>query len=783
MTAKEETASPAPERPGTELRVQRLTASVTLLVWEGEAGGRRASQLCATIAERRVRPPFAHISVASDCGRQRNIMAVGGDAAAIRRERICVSGSDGAVIAVANAIDDPSGRPVAFAPEELIIGVDRPGRIRIARLLLELVPSLFRVGNDAEFAAACRRLAAALAPNPPALHPFSALFGSCRLASCTADAALGVNLSAMVIGSAQLEPVPFPPAFANATGEDDARRLFIVYRRSEQPDRDAVLVVFGDHGMICRRIGSHGHHLPSMLTWLREAGADRAAARRYVLDCLAHLGKTNVQAAALLREVRLLFPSPQVRSVTAPLAAGADLVIASAAGVFVKGWLDDPHALAEAICLERQGVTHTIDIHALIRFPHRSHLPKQRAGGPADGEALLRAAEKRRGFAFFIPQDGADNSDEPCRIALRLRSGARLAFAEGPGVMPPDLARDAILAAVPAAYLTPRTIAEAIAPSALALHQKHEATLASLDCCEIIDIGRVPEAPSAAIISLVADDPLLMRCRASLFTSDPRMDGVEVIHILDGTQDRQEVAGFLHHIHAAYGLAGRLVVMPRAATAAAMLNAGAGVARAPVLVALGKTVLPERPNWIGALVEPFQHCAKLGIIGARLVREDHALWNDGLNIGLDRGAWDIHPIRAGFPRALTATGRIPRPVRGVSPGCIAMLRSVFTICGGFSQRYLSLDHSLADLCLTAAAAGFETRLTAEPTLFRLDPPATNDHERLALDPRAEIDRRLLERKWRSRLMGASARPQPDRLTRNAAGAPSADAPIANGQAA
>ena len=747
---------PEANRTSVGLCVHSLTPDVALLVWEGTMGGVRGRLPRATVGGRPTMPPHAHICVALGSAHRRNIMVVRADAAAVRQERLCIAEADGAIIAVADAGDRPAERPTAFAPADLVAGVDAAGRLRIARLMLEIVPGIFRLGDNPAFAVACIRLAAALAPMPPALLPCSRLFANWRLFACMAGAAAGENPTAVVISGGRVRRAPFAPAFANDGRDGSSGQLYLAMRNTKARHPDTVVVFLSDRGMICRRIATSERTVPAAITWFRGSGSAKAGptVRRYVLDCLAHLGRHDVQAAYLLRELQALPPRIGGGSARVPIAAGADFIVANGAGVFVKGWLADPLGLAEAICIERHQAEHRIDIRSLIRFPHRANPVGRAAADRADATAPLL-----HGFALFAANDAHADAGAPCRISLCLRSGAAFTFAEGPSVMPPDQARDAILAAIPMPYLSREIIAEWIEPSVLAAHDEDQAAAAGAGSYDVIDIGRVPRTPELAVIGPMPDDPFLMRCRAGLFAAEPGMRAVEVLYILDRAQDQHEITRFLRGLHAAYGVAARLVMVPHARTAAAALNAGVQVSRAPVVVVVDRAVLPERPTWLGALTRHLRRRADVGIVAARLLREDHALWNDGLGIGSDRDVWDIRPIRAGFPRGFAAASRL-RQVTGVSPGCIAIPRSVLERCGGFSQRYLSSDYSVADLCLTAAAAGLRTCLTTEPALFRLDPPGDKrlGREALDLDPRAEIDRRLLERRWRTRLgVGANAR--------------------------
>ncbi|MGZ8410295.1 MAG: hypothetical protein ACXWVS_10315, partial [Hyphomicrobium sp.] len=784
MMSNRETALREADEKCARLRVHSLTADVALLVWEDRAGHASGRRLCATIGGQPVEPPYAHVRVRVRSPHraleERNITVLRADAAAMRHERVCIMQTDGSLIAVTDAVADPgapAGRPVAFAPIDLIDGVDAKGRLRIARLMFAIVPDIFRINDSPAFAAACQRLAAALAPAPPALLPCATLFGSYGLFAGMADAALGPRLNAVVISSVGLARAPFAPAFSGDASDGEASRLWLVIREIDARDATAIVVVFSDCGMICRRITASDRRVPSAIEWLRGSGSLKAGAggRRYILDCLARLGRQHAQAAALLRELQAMMPPACVSSMPLSVAAGADLIVASSAGVFVKGWLADPQGLVEAICIEQPRSKRRIDIRSVIRFPRRN-VPKQ---GAADGDATepSRVVDTLDGFAFFSANDA--DGDEPWRISLSLClcSGTALAFAEGPSVMQPHAARDAVLAAVPPLYLSRKTIADWIEPTVVALHEKDQKAATSAGSCAVIDIGCVPNSPDAAVISPVPDDPLLMRYRAGLIAADPEMRSVDVLYILERAQDQREIEGFLRGIHAAYGLAARLVVLPHPGTAAAAFNAGARVSRASLLVWLGAAVSPERPSWLAQLIGHLRRDANIGIVGARLLRQDQALWNDGLAIGGDGDFWDIQPVRAGFPRGFAPPQRV-RHVTAVSPGCIAVRRSVLESYDGFSERYLSSDYSVADLCLGAASAGFKTCLTSEPTLFRLDPPGNERRASEALDPRVEIDRRLLERRWRSRPKLAARRHDACSESNRPAGAAFADASAA-----
>jgi hypothetical protein len=493
-----------------DLCVHILMPGIALLVWEGETGDGRARPPLVRVGGRPA-APHARISVALGSARRRNIMVLRADPAAVRQDEIWVAEAGGPVaVAVAYTVHDPAERPSAATPADLVASVDAEGRLRIARLMLEIVPGIFRLGDSSEFASACGQLAATLMPTPPALLPCSRLSNSYWLFTCTADAALGQNLKAVVVGAGRVRRAPFTSARVRDSTEESPGRLFLTLRDIKAGHPDALVVVFSERGMICRRIIASGRPVPSVGAWLRTSALARAGSPgpRYVLDCLAHIDRQEADAAALHREAQAVAPPSRGGSATAPVVAGTGAVVASGA-----------------------------------------------------------------------------------------------------------------------------------------------------NSVQVIDIGCVSPMPDTAVIGPVPDDPLLMRCRAGQYAEDPGMRGVEVLYLLDTAQNQQEIAHFLRGLHAAYGTAARLVMVPRGGTSAAALNVGAQVSRAPVLVSLGRSILPESTAWLGALTGYLRRHADVGIVGARLLREDQALWNDGIDIGNgSEGQWDIRPIRAGRVAASRACG-------------------------------------------------------------------------------------------------------------------------------
>ena len=141
--------------------------------------------------------------------------------------------------------------------------------------------------------------------------------------------------------------------------------------------------------------------------------------------------------------------------------AGVELSIGHATGgLFVAGWLRDPHRMIDAIRVQSPiGGACPLDA-PLHRFP-RADIEKQyRQGGAA------AAADPMIGFATFLDGMAEDVPVYQHRFEVLLASGARIELM--PPLQPVGLAeaRNAVLGSIPPAFLTLPALADCIAPAA-----------------------------------------------------------------------------------------------------------------------------------------------------------------------------------------------------------------------------------------------------------------------------------------------------------------------------
>lgn len=725
----------AHDRPAS-IALHHLGQGFLLAEWKGPAV-HGAGRLRVTIDGRRIRPPYSQISLPREDATCRNLLALRLEASSpvameIRDTTAGLVGRfDGPIRAVPVAQD--------FDAHALVLGLDAGRRARLARFLLEICGPLFRVSGDPLFVANLRTLLAEMAAGSGALTARCTLAAEHMFCEGSVPDTLGERLSAVVLSDEGVVRVSAPPVLLPASGSPPGRDGLGIVVPCSTRRRGATVVVFGENGLVCRSVAAPRRRLPSAHEWFAKAARQRPHQRRYILETLAR-GQADATTAALLDELRALTADAE-RTADAPSASlrvTAEAIIDCGHGLFVSGRLIDPHRLAVGIDVERLGVIRSVSTDRLARFAISS--------GDAGGET------DRNGFAVFVAEPDDVAADAPVRLSAGLRSGARIDIGEGPAVLTPEQACAAVLATVPAQGADDSLLA-CIEPTLRALLRQRLATPMLFD---IREVGRTPARPAASVIAPFSSEQEILRCRLGVLAGDPEMQQAEFVYLVDRPEDRLAAERVLGDLWAAYGLASRLVVFERPAPAGAILDVGARVARGAMLAFFGRTAVPEAAGWLGKLTGFLEARPQRGIVAAQSLHPDHSLTSAGAVIGCDdQGLWRVHPLLAGFPRDYAPAAMASR-VDAVSAECFVLSRALLLEVRGFTGDYLLETSVVAELCLQAAARGREIWRLPEPAVFRLAGPTAEDEAQSAA--RRELDRRLLERRWRDALTAASVAP-------------------------
>ena len=620
---------------------------------------------------------------------------------------------------------------------DVLIGASGIERCRVARFLLEVCGPLFRTSADPLFVAHVRALVSEVVAGNGLLMPRCTLGSQHLFCEGSVPKELEERLSAVLISAGSVHRVTLRPRVMRG----EQRRLgiaavgLVLERSLLSPG--ALVVLFGERGLVCRKLPGTLPSVPTVHEWFSKHGEKKSQQRHYLLECLARSDFRTDEGALLLRELQLLAAPVAVRrSIDVPtgaLHAAVDTIVGCKEGVFVSGRLIDPHRLAEAVIVERDGVDRAVSLEHCVRFRHAT-------GGGDSGST------PSCGFAFFVKADGQPDdrsSLAPVRLALGLRSGARIGLGEGPDALTNEEALAALLSGFPAEEAGNPALLDHLEPAVTALTRARHR---QARCPEIIDLGSPPRADRVSLILSAGSDAQRLRCQMGLFAVDPVMAGVEILYLSEELAQGDAAMRLLDDLRAAYGLALRLVRIDRGLSPGAALNAGSRLARGELLAFLGPDVVPEAQGWLGNLVNFISVRPQRAIVGGQPLYEDHSLVAAGIDLMRDdRGQWTLHSALGGFPRDYRPAS-VPSRVTAVTPDCLVLRRSLLKAIGGFDEDRLLPAAAVADLCLSASAENLEVwRLPSVP-VFRLGGPGSEGAPSAVC---GALDARALARRWQA----------------------------------
>lgn len=400
-------------------------------------------------------------------------------------------------------------------------------------------------------------------------------------------------------------------------------------------------------------------------------------------------------------------PSRQRADRAYDFGAGLTLAIPCGdAGLFLRGWLWDPHGAVERLTLispygERRPVT-----------PYRLPLtqdPVRRHFAP-DG---LPAHPAPPNFAAFVPLARDPRHCLQVRLEIALRGGVieelvspvhRLSLPQG---------RDALLASLPAGAVTPGLMESCMHPVLSALNTD---LLADKHLADTQDFGAPPSRPEVTVIVPLYGAYGFLDIQAARFAFDPGLQDAELIYVLDRPEDADLVRDRLDGLQRTYGLACRLAVCAENYGYGPACTLGAGLASAPLLLFLNADVVPEASGWLARLAAFHRAQPQAGVTGPRLLFPDGGLQHAGLFFARgERDWWVNRHYWKGFPGD-HPPALVSREVPGVTGACLMIGADLFRAAGGFDAGYVLGDFEDSALALACRALGRRNHYCADVAL-------------------------------------------------------------------
>jgi GT2 family glycosyltransferase len=395
-----------------------------------------------------------------------------------------------------------------------------------------------------------------------------------------------------------------------------------------------------------------------------------------------------------------------------PLGLNVDMLMAvDEKTLWVEGWLRDADGVVTRLeAMSPEGLR--VD---LLAGAHRHARPDvELALGP-----LMSGAPNDFGYVTCVQLPAPSKLESGWILSVRRPSGSGVEL-EAPAVQrDPLVVRDRILSHFAAdAPGTENLIAEHAHPALSRLQERQR------DAVEVERVTQYGEPPADPDVSIVV--PLYRRIdylqhQMAQFVSDPEIGAADVIYVLDWPEARAAVAESAASLHELYGVPFRVVDLAENSGYANANNAATALARGRLLLLLNSDVIPDRPGWLGRMVEFYDATPGIGALGPKLLYEDDSLQHAGMYFRREpkSGLWGNHHYFKGFHRHF-AEANVARPVPAVTGACLLIDRALYDQVGGFSPLYVQGGYEDSDLCLRLKVAGRENWYLPHVELYHLE---------------------------------------------------------------
>lgn len=707
------------------LVTQLLGRHAVLLSWDGRDPG-EARRLTVRFGGVEIPSSRAATSLRLLDRGERHLLAVGLPPCVSGGDEISVCNAAGVVLASGSLPDFERSGDATLNVTRLLQGCTPAARLRFARFVIDVAGSALRIEHDRIFIANVRMVLEALCRAPGSAQARAEIGDRWILCDGMVQERIGERLSATILDDNHVRALaPAPALDKSRILKGDRRGVNFLLPRGVDwaaDDGGPTIVLFGERGLVWRRIQGLGTPMPSALAWLAPEFASRRGARRYVLDMLARDRRRFPNSGTVLRELELASGAEGAREL---VGLSIESAIGTSAGLFVAGRIADRQNLAAAIEFAAPGWTGATTISGLHTVPPE-----------CKGDAAS--------FVALIAGEGVPPIEARIGVTLRLASGTNLDAGTILASLSGPAASQAIAAAMPPSARS-ATLAEVFMPALDAIRSDASVTV------DRIEIGEKPGAPRAEIVIAYPDDATL---RAALFSSlavDPAMREMVIAIRLHPSDDAAAAERALRAAQDVYGLAFRLYVPVSASDEAECLNAIVAQGTADHVILVDRGLLPSASGWATGLLACLEGPAAVDAACGMILDSDGTIRHAGYALSrVADGLPELDQPLAGFPAGLMGAGK-PATADALPAACLALRRKIFLQAGGFASGYLTQAYRNADLSLRLRSSGADLACISQPAMTAFGPDATDS----ASHAWRLYDRHRFARSWSSWLNGES----------------------------
>jgi GT2 family glycosyltransferase len=254
-----------------------------------------------------------------------------------------------------------------------------------------------------------------------------------------------------------------------------------------------------------------------------------------------------------------------------------------------------------------------------------------------------------------------------------------------------------------------------------ALTQLQERVVGEAGVASVDVYGKPPRSPAISIVIPLYKRLDFIEHQMLHFSRDPELAEVDLVYVLDSTEQQDDLARHARELFGLYGLPFRVVNLTSGAGYAGANKLGVEVAEGERLLLLNSDVIPDRPGWLGSMAEFYDATEGIGALGPKLLYEDDTLQHAGMYFRRQSGSdvWENAHCFKGLHRTFPAAN-VARPMPAVTGACMMIDRRAYEEVGGLPLHYVQGDYEDSELCLRLSEAGLENWYLPAVELYHLE---------------------------------------------------------------
>lgn len=376
---------------------------------------------------------------------------------------------------------------------------------------------------------------------------------------------------------------------------------------------------------------------------------------------------------------------------------------------WINGWMHDEDGLGTVTVVSPEGAR--LDLTEAYRY-ERPDVVQFYSG--LGGEAT-----RDHGFTAHFALPAPSLLSSGWIAELRTSDGLELEIECPPASRDPRAVRSTILGELGQRGTVGGRLASDHGRAALTRLQERIVGEAEIDSVDTY--GQPPTDPALSIVVPLYKRLDFIEHQLLQFSRDPDFATVELIYVLDSTDQRTELERQARELFGLYRFPFRVVNLTSGAGFAGANKLGIEVAAGPRLLLLNSDVIPDRPGWLGEMGAFYDATENIGALGPKLLYEDDTLQHAGLYFHRAAGSevWENVHCFKGLHRSFPAAN-VARPVPAVTAACMMVDRGLYEEVGGLPLHYVQGDYEDSELCLRFARAGRENWYLPAVELYHLE---------------------------------------------------------------